>query len=124
LRCPQERPSEKRSGLNERNCAEALSLIARAWETEKAEWKAEAEKLQRQAADGWDALADSTRAASEGKAAAARASEARENDRVLYQTDRTSWANERRQLQRTIDALKKEAARGWLSRLVRGAGAI
>ena len=103
---------------------EALSLLAHAWEREKAEWKDEVEKLRRETVEAREALAATTQAASEARAASARAAEARENDRVLYQTDRTSWANERRQLQKAIEALKKEAARGWLARLVRGAGAI
>jgi hypothetical protein len=127
LWAPQEakRSAEREAERMERaKLIEALSLVAGARESEKAEWKVTADKLNSEVAETRNALAVAQRAANEATAEAARAREAWENDRVLYQTDRTSWAHERRQLEIKVQALKKEAARGWLSRLVRGVGAL
>jgi len=93
---------------------EAMSRVAGARDAEKAEWQATVEGLTGELATARAALSDARR----------ETREARENDRVLYQTDRTSWAHDKRQLEIKLAALRKEAARGWLSRLVRGAGAV
>jgi hypothetical protein len=103
---------------------EALDRIARSWESEKAEWKVALDTARREAAEMREALAEARRVAASAAAESAQAKEARENDRVLYQTDRTSWAQERRQLDLLVQRLRTEAARGWLSRLVHGAGAF
>lgn len=103
---------------------EALRVVAGARDGEKAEWQATVDKLRSELAEARDALADARRAAADATDAAAKAREARENDRVLYQTDRTSWAHDRRQLEIKNGALKQEAARGWVARLVRGKGAF
>jgi len=103
---------------------EAMSRVAGARDAEKAEWQATVEGLTGELATARAALSDARRETLEAIDAAAKAREARENDRVLYQTDRTSWAHDKRQLEIKLAALRKEAARGWLSRLVRGAGAV
>ena len=103
---------------------EALAKVAAARDGEKADWQATVDRLATELAEGRDALAQIRLKLEEAKSAVAAAREGRENERAMYQTDRSTWAQERRQLKAEADVLKREAGRGWLSRLVRGRGAI
>jgi septal ring factor EnvC (AmiA/AmiB activator) len=103
---------------------EAMSKVAAARDGEKADWQAKLDDLAAELKAARDALAQTRLELDEALEQSKQTREARERDRAMYQTDRSTWAQERRQLKAQAEGLKKEADRGWLSRLVRGKGAV